>query len=94
MNFALALCSGRLPGMSLDQRALLHGATPADAQQALGVLEDDILAGDVSRQTHAVMLQQLNDSQVSQRKFDDPQRPPNVAVIAGLIIGSPEFQRR
>ena len=94
MNFALALCSGRLPGMSLDQQALLHGAAPGDGQEALSLLEKDILAGDVSAQTHAVMLKQLKDPQVSQRKFDDPNRPPNLGAIAGLIIGSPEFQRR
>ena len=94
MNFALALCSGRLPGMALDPQILLHGATPADGQEALALLENDILAGDVSAQTHTVMLKQLNNPQVSQRKFDDPQRSPNVAVIAGLMIGSPEFQRR
>ena len=94
MNFALALCSGRLPGMSVDQKTLLHGAEPADGPQTLALLEKDILAGDVSAQTHAVMLKQLSDPQVTQRRFDDPKRPPNVGAIAGLIIGSPEFQRR
>ncbi|HWG89042.1 MAG TPA: hypothetical protein VN679_14740, partial [Candidatus Acidoferrales bacterium] len=67
---------------------------PGDGQEALSLLEKDILAGDVSAQTHAVMLKQLKDPQVSQRKFDDPNRPPNLGAIAGLIIGSPEFQRR
>lgn len=94
MNFALALGSGRLPGTSLDQQALLHGATPADAESALALLEQDILAGDVSQQTHAVMLKQLSDPQVAQRRLDDPKRPANIGAIAGLIMGSPEFQRR
>jgi uncharacterized protein (DUF1800 family) len=94
MNFALALGSGKLPGTSLDQQALLHGATPTDAESALALLEKDILAGDVSQQTHAVMLKQLNDPQVAQRRLDDPQTAPNVGAIAGLIMGSPEFQRR
>ena len=94
MNFALSLGSGKLPGTTLDQQALVHGATPPDAEAALAILETDILAGDVSAQTHQVMLKQLNDPKVTQRKFDDPNRPPNYGAIAGLIMGSPEFQRR
>jgi uncharacterized protein (DUF1800 family) len=94
MNFALALGSGRLPGTQLDQKALLRGAEPTDAQSALTALEQRILAGDVSAQTHAVMMKQLNDPQVTQRRLDDPGRAPNVGAIAGLIMGSPEFQRR
>jgi len=94
MNFALQLGSGKLPGTSLDAQALLHGATPQDADAALAVLENGILGGDVSAQTHAVMQKQLNDPQVMQRKLDDPGRAPNYGAIAGLIMGSPEFQRR
>ncbi len=94
MNFALQLGTGKLPGTSLDPHSLLHGATPQDPDAALAVLENAILAGDVSPQTHAVMLKQLNDPQVSQRRLDDPRRAPNYGAIAGLIMGSPEFQRR
>jgi hypothetical protein len=94
MNFALSLGSGRLPGTQLDQQALLRGANPPDPEGALAILENDILAGDVSAQTHQVILKQLNDPKVTQRKFDDPNRAPNYGAIAGLIMGSPEFQRR
>lgn len=94
MNFALQLGTGRVPGTSLDAQALLPGTAPADADTALAALEAKILAGDVSAQTHAVMKKQLNDPQISQRKLDDPNQAPNIGAIAGLIMGSPEFQRR
>ena len=94
MNFALQLASGRLPGTSLDPQALIPGPAPADPQAALAALEQSILAGDVSSQTHAVMQKQLGDPQISQRRLDDADKNPNYGAIAGLIMGSPEFQKR
>ena len=94
MNFALQLASGKLPGTSLDPQALIPGPAPADPQAALALLEQSILAGDVSSQTHAVMQKQLGDPQISQRRLDDADKKPNYGAIAGLIMGSPEFQRR
>jgi uncharacterized protein (DUF1800 family) len=94
MNFALQLGSGKLPGTSLDPQVLIQGPAPADSAAALSALEQSILAGDVSAQTHAVMQKQLNDPQISQRKLDDMDKKPNYGAIAGLIMGSPEFQRR
>ncbi|MGB9122407.1 MAG: DUF1800 domain-containing protein [Candidatus Angelobacter sp.] len=94
MNFALQLASGRLPGTSLDPQALIPGPAPENPQAALAALEQSILAGDVSSQTHAVMQKQLGDPQISQRKLDDVDKKPNYGAIAGLIMGSPEFQRR
>lgn len=94
MNFALQLGTGRLSGVTADPQAILHGAAPQDANGALAAMENSILAGDVSTQTHAVIEKQLDDPQISQRRLDDPQKTPNYGVIAGLIMGSPEFQRR
>jgi uncharacterized protein (DUF1800 family) len=94
MNFALQLASGKLPGMSLDPQALIPGPAPADSQAALASLEQSILAGDVSMQTHTVLQKQLGDPQISQRRLDDADKKPNYGAIAGLIMGSPEFQRR
>lgn len=94
MNFALQLGLGRLPGITADPTAMLHGSTPQDAASALKVLENSILAGDVSPQTHAVIQKQLDDPNVTQRRLDDPEKTPNYGAIAGLIMGSPEFQRR
>jgi uncharacterized protein (DUF1800 family) len=94
MNFALQLGTSRLAGSNLDPQALLQGKSPEDSDRALALLESNILAGDISAQTHAVIQKQMKDPQVTQRRLDDNGRAPNYGLIAGLIMGSPEFQRR
>jgi hypothetical protein len=94
MNFALALAGGKLKGVQIDVARLLGSPPPGDSQQVLGRFENSFLGGDVSRQTHDTITRQLTDPQIAQRKLDDPARPPNLGAIAGLILGSPEFQRR
>jgi uncharacterized protein (DUF1800 family) len=93
MNFALRLASGRVPGVqiTLPQAADDH---TWDAQQVLRALENSLLEGEVSTQTHDTITGQLNDPAISRRKLDDVAVPPNVAVIEGLLLGSPEFQKR
>ena len=108
MNFALGLAAGKIKGVKVDAVSLASSSgssatgsdrspnkdAPADPQQALASLENSLLSGDVSRQTHDTISNQLEDPKISQRRLDDPKRPPNVAAITGLILGSPEFQRR
>jgi uncharacterized protein (DUF1800 family) len=95
MNFALAFANGRLPGANFNAAQVLgSSAPPSDGDRALAQLEHAILAGDISKQTHETILKQLNDPQVTGRALDDAARPVNVGVLAGLILGSPEFQRR
>jgi uncharacterized protein (DUF1800 family) len=91
MNFALAMTSGKVKGVQLDSNKL---AGQKDAQQSLTALENVLLAGNVSKQTHEVIAARLQDPKISRRKLDDPARPPNTGLIAGLLLGSPEFQRR
>ncbi len=94
MNFALALTAGKFKGAQVDTDELLGSNPPLDPVQAQAVLENTLLAGDVSKQTHDTIAARLPDPKIAQRKLDDPAHPPNVRVIAGLILGSPEFQRR
>jgi uncharacterized protein (DUF1800 family) len=95
MNFALALTAGKLKGVQVDfDRVLGPNPPPSDPRQTLAVLENRLLAGDLSKQTHDTIAAQLQDPKISQRKLDDPVRPANVNAIAGLLLGSPEFQRR
>ena len=89
MNFALRLASGRVRGIQIS----LPNAETAPAQ-ALASLENSLLGGEVSRQTHDTIAAQMNDPSVTGRKLDDPMRPPNLGLIEGLLLGSPEFQRR
>jgi len=94
MNFALALTAEKLKGVQVQPGQLLGGRSPSDSESTLAALESNLLAGDVSRQTHDTIAARLNDPNISQRQLDDPARPPNTSAIAGLLLGSPEFQRR
>jgi len=94
MNFALAFAAGKVPGTHVDWENILGSVPATDSQHVLIDLENDLLAGDVSQQTHDTIAARLNDPQVSQRRLDDPVRPPDMSVLSGLILGSPEFQRR
>ncbi len=97
MNFALGLAAGKIRGVKVDSASLAAGTAaegPTDPQQALANLEKLLLSGDISKQTHDTISKQLEDPKINQRRLDDPKRPPNVAAITGLILGSPEFQRR
>ncbi len=88
MNFALGLGTGRLPGIKLDAQPLLnHGSVPGAPDGALAALEQSLLAGDVSRETHDTIRKQLSDPKVT----GNTAAP---GVMTGLLLGSPEFQRR
>jgi uncharacterized protein (DUF1800 family) len=94
MNFALALTSGKLKGLKLDPGYLLGtSGTASDAQQTLAALENKLLAADISRQTHDTIATQLQDAKIGGR-LGDQTRLPSFSVIAGLLLGSPEFQKR
>jgi uncharacterized protein (DUF1800 family) len=100
MNFALTLTGDRVKGTQVNDGLMLRGASaPTDPQQTLAALETTLLVGDVSKQTHDTIAARLQDPglhtpKISQRRADDPARPPNVGMIEGLLLGSPEFQKR
>jgi uncharacterized protein (DUF1800 family) len=95
MNFAVRLASGRIRGVQVEAPASSSTDTAApDSLQTLTSLENSLLEGNVSKQTHDTIVAQLNDPKISERRLDDPARAPNVSLIEGLLLGSPEFQRR
>jgi len=98
LNFALALTSGRVRGAKVET-ALLTGDSPqADAVGTLSSLEAKLLSADVSKQTHDSIVAQIEDPSkqgaLNQQQNAPQPKPPDPAMIAGLLLGSPEFQRR
>jgi len=94
MNFALALANSKIKGVDVDMSDILGSYPPHDAPGAVSSVETAFLNGDISQQTHDTIVKQLDDPQLAKRKLDDPARPPNLGAVAGLILGSPEFQKR
>lgn len=94
-NFALALGSGRLNGIQWDPHTALQGETiPGDSSGAVAVLEAALLGNDVSKTTHETLLKQAEDPHLAAHNNVTKTTGPDVPLIAGLIMGSPEFQHR
>jgi uncharacterized protein (DUF1800 family) len=103
MNFALGMTSGKVRGVKIDAVQLAGGPPPpADATTALAALEAKLLAGDVSKQTHDSIIAQIQapakntapNGQGKKSPQGKPPGPPDTSTIAGLLLGSPEFQKR
>jgi uncharacterized protein (DUF1800 family) len=107
MNFALALTAGKLKGVKVDSIQLEGGPPPpTDRTVALTTMEAKLLAADVSKQTHDSIVAQIetlekNSPELEQNKKKDTKakppeanRPADADLMAGLLLGSPEFQRR
>jgi uncharacterized protein (DUF1800 family) len=95
MNFALTLAEGRVPGVRADLGGLVSGADPGQPQVVLQRLLATLLHGRSSKETRAVLTAQLDLPEITRLTADD-RGPANtdVAKLAALVLGSPEFQRR
>jgi uncharacterized protein (DUF1800 family) len=95
MNFALTLASGRYPHVTVDLAPLVAGSDPRAPADVLDRLLAAIVGGQAGPATRAVLAAQLTDPQITRLSADD--RGPastDVAKLAALVIGSPEFQQR
>ncbi len=94
LNFSLALAANRMRGTRADVAALLGTDAAADPKAALDGAIAVLLSNQASPQTRATLERQLADPQVLQASLDDPVKQVDLGVIAGLVLGAPEFQRR
>ena len=93
LNFGLSLAGNRLPGTRVDLESLV----PSRAQSSQSLLERlaaVILQGDLSPATLETLKKQMEALPTD--KSDDPGSSGSIGPtkIAGLLLGSPEFQRQ
>jgi uncharacterized protein (DUF1800 family) len=94
LNYSLALAGNKMRGSRTDVAALLGVESSADAKAALERAVQVFLGGQVAPTTVETLQKQLDSPQVVQAKLDDPVRQVDLGVVAGLVLGAPEFQRR
>ena len=85
MNFALALSGNKIFGTNVNFPAELKTSKP---NEVADYFIKTILHGNISAQTRATLDKTLADTQIANNGKMD------VSKIAGLILGSPEFQRQ
>ena len=94
LNFALALSSNKVSGTKSDLQTLLGQDADTDPHKALARALTAFLDDQVAQQTQATLEARLEDPQILQAALDDPVKHVNESLIAGLVLGAPEFQRR
>jgi uncharacterized protein (DUF1800 family) len=91
MNFGLSLVNNKIPGTTFDPRKLVTYSQDMSADDpfvAQVQLEELLLSGSVSAQTHQTIEHEISGAGESPGSHTGP----NVTVA--LLLGSPEFQRR
>jgi uncharacterized protein (DUF1800 family) len=92
INFAVRLASGHLRGVQVPA-SVWGGEQRVDPSKTQAALEECILGGDVSSQTHSTIAAALKKSQANGR-LNGPAHSSEAAIIGSLLLSSPEFQRR
>jgi uncharacterized protein (DUF1800 family) len=94
LNFALAFASDHMGGSEVDLKSAFGDGASTDPNMALSRALDVFLDGQVAPETKQTLETRLSDPQILQARLDDPVKQVNEGLIAGLVLGAPEFQRR
>jgi uncharacterized protein (DUF1800 family) len=94
LNYSLALAGNKVRGSRSDVGSLLGSESEGDAKAALNRAVQVFLGGQTAATTVETLEKQLENPQIVQAKLDDPVRRVDLGVVAGLVLGAPEFQRR
>ncbi len=94
LNYSLALAGNKMRGARTDVASLLGVEPSADPKAALDRAVQVFLGGQAGPTTVETLEKQLDNPQVLQAKLDDQRKQVDLGVVAGLVLGAPEFQRR
>jgi uncharacterized protein (DUF1800 family) len=94
LNYSLALAGNKMRGARTDVPSLLGVDSSTDPKTALDRAVQVFLGGQAGATTVETLEKQLDNPQVLQAKLDDPRKQVDLGVVAGLVLGAPEFQRR
>lgn len=91
LNFALSLASNKLPGVHGDIVTLIPAGQGADASHSVEALAQALTGGSLTEETRNTIKSRIVEQKVS---AEDPWDNTQLPTVAGLILGSPEFQRQ
>lgn len=92
LSFSLQLAAGKVTGVSVDTSKLVSESDLVDPNSAINRFSKLILHAPVSAATRETVLRALASDDTSMP--DGERRRVEVAKVAGLLLGSPEFQKR
>jgi uncharacterized protein (DUF1800 family) len=85
MNFALNFAQNRVQGVRMKA-----AETPKDSEPDVDTIARSLLFRNPTAQTHEAIVSAIEKQQATRKK----PAPVSPALISGLVIGSPDFQRR
>jgi uncharacterized protein (DUF1800 family) len=88
LNFALSLASNKLPGVHGDVVSLISEADALDVSRSVEALALALTGGTLTEETRATIKSRIAEGKTPME--NNAQLP----TVAGLILGSPEFQRQ
>lgn len=95
LNFALALAANKLPGVHGDIVGLIPAGQAADASHSVEALALALTGGSLTEETRSTIKSRLVERNAEREApSEDPWDNTQLPTVAGLILGSPEFQRQ
>ncbi len=94
LNLLSSLMANQLPGTRVELRPLIEDANRRDPVQVLDHLSIGLLHGQLGSESREILLQQLSKPGTIRVNLDGRLSNPDIEKMAGLVLASPEFERR